>query len=106
MVTLSNDAWFGDSLGPYQHLSIARMRALETGIPIIRATNDGISAFIDHTGRVTRKLDKFNKGVLTAEVTAVSGVTPYRQLGPLWSYVIILVIPVFLLSIGLIRHRN
>ncbi len=106
MITLSNDAWFGDSLGPYQHLSIARMRALENGIPIIRATNDGISAFIDHKGRVTSKLGKFKKAVLTADITAVSGVTPYRQLGPLWSYVIILVIPVFLLLIGLYRRRN
>jgi len=106
MITLSNDAWFGDSLGPYQHLSIARMRALENGIPIIRATNDGISAFIDHKGRITDKLGKFHKGVLTTRITAVTGETPYRQIGPMWSYIIILLIPVLLLSLRLYQERT
>ncbi|PCJ50260.1 MAG: apolipoprotein N-acyltransferase [Gammaproteobacteria bacterium] len=99
LITLSNDAWFGDSLGPYQHLDIARMRALENGIPVIRATNDGISAFIDHQGRVEAKMGKFEKGVLTAEVSKVNGETPYRKLGPLWAYLIILSIPSLILIV-------
>jgi len=106
LVTLSNDAWFGNSIGPYQHLSIARMRALENGIPIIRTTNDGISAFVDHQGNITDKLDKFKKGVLTAKVTSVSGKTPYRMMGPDWSYILILLIPVFILSFALYRGRS
>jgi len=106
MVNLSNDAWFGDSIGPYQHLAITRMRAVENGIPIIRATNDGISAFIDHKGNVTHSMGKFKKGVLTTEITAVSGYTPYRQLGPVWSYVIILLIPGVILLMLLIKNRS
>ncbi len=105
LVNLSNDAWFGDSIGPYQHLAITRMRALENGIPIIRATNDGISAFIDHQGRVNRKMGKFKKGVLTTEITAVSGITPYRQLGPLWSCLIILLIPGVILMVRLFKNH-
>jgi len=99
-------SWFRDSIGPYQHLSIARMRALENGIPIIRTTNDGISAFVDHQGNITDKLDKFKKGVLTAKVTSVSGKTPYRMMGPDWSYILILLIPVFILSFALYRGRS
>ena len=97
LITLSNDAWFGDSFGAYQHLQISRMRALENGIPIIRGTNDGISAFIDHHGKVLKKLGKFEKGVLSTSVQAVSGITPYRKIGPNWVYFIILLIPVLVL---------
>ncbi len=106
LVTLSNDAWFGDSIGPYQHLEIARMRALENGIPLIRATNDGISALIDHQGKITGKLGKFEQGVLSGTITAVSGKTLYRQLGPLWSYFILMLIPGLILIIGVFRYRR
>jgi len=106
LITLSNDAWFGDSLGAYQHLDIARMRALENGIPVIRATNDGISAFIDFKGRVQGKMDKFEKGVLTAEISKISGETPYRKLGPLWSYFIILIIPSLILLYTFYRRSE
>ena len=108
IVTLSNDAWFGDSIGPYQHLEIARMRALENGIPVIRATNDGISALINHQGKIVSKLDKFKEGTLIGTVTAVSGKTLYRKLGPHWSVSIILLIPVLMLFVAFYsaRRRN
>jgi len=82
LITLSNDAWFGDSLGAYQHLSIARMRALENGVPVIRATNDGISAYINQRGVITSKMVKFERGVLSETIAAVEGYTPFRMIGP------------------------
>ncbi len=93
LVTLSNDAWFGDSIGPYQHLEIARMRALENAIPVIRATNDGISALIDHQGRIIEQLGKAESGILSGKITAVEGKTFYRQIGPSLAYFILLLIP-------------
>jgi len=97
LITLSNDAWFGDSIGVYQHLAIARMRALENGIPVIRATNDGISALIDHRGKVLDRMEKLERGVMSGIVTKASGLTPYRQLGPGWSYFLLLLIPALIL---------
>jgi apolipoprotein N-acyltransferase len=56
LVNVSNDAWFGDSTAPHQHLDISRMRALEAGRPLLRATNDGITALIEHDGRVIARI--------------------------------------------------
>jgi apolipoprotein N-acyltransferase len=81
LVNVSNDGWFGDSLGPHQHLEIARMRALETGRWLLRATNTGITAVIDAGGRVTHRLPQFRRGVLEAEVEPRSGATPYVRWG-------------------------
>jgi apolipoprotein N-acyltransferase len=80
-VNVSNDAWFGDSLAPHQHLEIARMRALETGRYLLRATNNGISAVIDPRGRQMGRSPQFIAHVLTGEVHAHVGATPYVVLG-------------------------
>ena len=77
LVNTSNDAWFGDSLAPHQHLEIARMRSLETGRPMIRSTNTGRSAFIDARGRIISATDQFVLQTLTAELQGRTGSTPF-----------------------------
>ena len=86
LVTISNDTWFGESIGPSQHFQIARMRAMENGRYLLRSTNDGITGIIDDEGNVVDRLPRFEAGVLTGTFHVVSGTTPYsRWLHlPLW----------------------
>lgn len=77
LINVSNDAWFGDSLAPHQHLQMARMRALETGRDLLRATNTGITALIDHKGRIVARAPQFETTTLTVEATPRQGATPY-----------------------------
>jgi apolipoprotein N-acyltransferase len=80
LVNVSNDAWFGDSTAPHQHLQIARFRALEAGRWLMRATNNGISALIDPHGRVVARSAQFQAVVLRGEVVPYTGLTPYARL--------------------------
>ena len=78
LVNVSNDAWFGDSLAPHQHLQMARMRALETGRYMVRGTNTGISAVIGPDGKIQQSLPQFERGVLVSDqVHFRGGATPY-----------------------------
>ncbi|MBK6632159.1 MAG: apolipoprotein N-acyltransferase [Betaproteobacteria bacterium] len=81
LVNLSNTAWFGDSLAQPQHLQIAQMRALETGRPMLRATNTGMTAIVSPRGRVERVLPPFSEGALVGEVSGYTGATPYVRWG-------------------------
>jgi apolipoprotein N-acyltransferase len=81
LVNISNDAWFGASLAPHQHLEMARLRARETGRPMLRATNTGISAVIDHKGRIIKTSPQFETAVLRSSVVPMQGATPYVLLG-------------------------
>lgn len=81
LVNVSNDAWFGDSLAPHQHLQMARMRAREGGRYLLRATNTGISAIIDPRGRLVATSPQFQVYVLTGTVQAMRGATPYVAYG-------------------------
>lgn len=89
LLTLSNDAWFGHSIGPLQHMEIAQMRALELGKPLIRATNNGVTAVTDYRGQIIQALPQFETGVLTQTLTPTTGNTPYRVVGswPLYLFV-------------------
>jgi apolipoprotein N-acyltransferase len=93
LINISNDAWFGDSLAPHQHLEMARMRARETGRYVLRATNTGISAVMDEQGRLVARAPQFEQAVIRAEVVPRQGATPYVYWGN-W--------PVLLLAAGLL----
>ena len=77
LVNVSNDAWFGNSTAPHQHLQIAQMRAQETERVMIRSTNTGVSAFIDHKGRIIDRTRQFATESVTADLRGRSGATPF-----------------------------
>ena len=81
LVTVSNDAWFGDTIGPHQHLEIARARAVETGRWLVRATNTGLSAVVSPRGEVRGRLPQFEEAAGTFEVVPMHGATPYVRFG-------------------------
>jgi apolipoprotein N-acyltransferase len=81
LINVSNDAWFGDSIAPHQHLEIARMRSLEFGRAAIRSTNTGISAFIDADGALAQTGKQFAPEFMTANVQPRRGATPYAAAG-------------------------
>jgi apolipoprotein N-acyltransferase len=81
LVNVSNDAWFGDSVAPHQHMQMARMRAMETGRYMLRATNTGVTAIIDEKGRILSSSPQFIPASLTGEVKLFTGHTPYSRLG-------------------------
>lgn len=81
MVTISNDTWFGASIGPLQHLQMARMRALENGRYLLRGTNNGVSAIIDHRGRIIARTEQFVERTLVGDARAMLGHTPFTSFG-------------------------
>jgi apolipoprotein N-acyltransferase len=81
LINVTNNAWFGDSTAPHQHLQISRMRALEAGRFLIRATNDGITAVIGPYGEVVGRLPQFQEAVLRADIQPMTGLTPYARFG-------------------------
>lgn len=100
LINVSNDAWFGDSIAPHQHLEIARMRSLEFGRPAIRSTNTGISAFIAADGELLQTGKQFEPELMTANVTPHRGMTPYASVGN-W-----FIIGLCLVVLGFFRVRD
>jgi len=96
IVTITNDAWFGTTNGPYQHWSMAVFRAIENRKPLIRAANTGISGFIDSNGRIISKTRLFQRTSLTEEISTNPTRTFYSRYGDLFSYIVI-VFSLFLL---------
>ena len=81
LVNVSNLAWFGDTLAPWQHLQMSQMRALETGRMMLRATNTGATAIVDRDGRLISQLPLFETGILRGEMQGYAGATPYARWG-------------------------
>ena len=98
LLTVSNDAWFGGSHGPHQHMEIARMRALEFGRPLLRSTNNGITAIVDHQGDFIARIPQFEESVLKAEVSLVTGKTPYSQ-WPRLILLLLILLPIIFINI-------
>lgn len=93
LINVSNDAWFGDSIAPHQHLEIARMRAVEVGRPVVRATNTGISTFIAANGDLRGMVPQFSHETVTEDVVPRQGMTPYARTGntPVIALVLVIV---------------
>jgi apolipoprotein N-acyltransferase len=95
LLTVSNDTWFGASIGPLQHLQMARLRALENGRYLARATSNGVTAIIDPQGSVTAQAPRFEATSISGEVIPMAGLTPFGRTGswPIWLLAGLLVIP-------------
>lgn len=95
ILNASNNAWYGDSFAPHQHLQISQMRALETGRDVMRVTTNGISALINHKGKITARSVQFEPYVVSGEVQPRAGATPYVKFG---NYPVLLIILLGLLG--------
>ena len=102
LVNASNDAWFGDSLAPHQHLEIARMRSLETARYLLRATNTGISAIIDERGRLRSVSPQFQTAVLTDSVVPLQGRTPFVR----WGNAAVVLLCALMILVGVTARRD
>jgi apolipoprotein N-acyltransferase len=102
LLNLTNDAWFGLSSGPYQHFAAARFRAVEEGLPLVRAANNGISAIVDAYGRVVVELGLGRSGVLDGDLPRALPRTPYARFGD----AIVLAIGLVLLAPAALRRRR
>ncbi len=101
LLTVSNDAWFGDSFAPQQHMQMARMRAIENAKPMLRGTSNGVTAIVDHRGKIEKQLEQFSAGELSGNITPRSGQTFFAQTGS-WPVVIM----ALLICGGLITRKH
>jgi apolipoprotein N-acyltransferase len=105
IVNVTNDGWFGQSTGPHQHLAQARMRAIEQGLPILRAANTGISAVIDARGRLVATLPLDQQGVIDARIPSAGEPTIYALLGDFVLMALVLVAVSLVLVLMRIHRR-
>ncbi|MGL5252893.1 MAG: apolipoprotein N-acyltransferase [Moraxella sp.] len=101
LLTVSNDAWFGTSAGPLQHLQMVQMRSIETGRWFMRATNTGVTAIINDKGNIVAKAAPFTRTVLRGQIQARTGNTPFMIWG---SYPILLLASMLIVISGLSRY--
>jgi apolipoprotein N-acyltransferase len=106
LVNVTNDAWFGDTVAPHQHLAMARMRSVEFRRPLVRAANSGISAIIDARGKVLVKLGLFRKGIIVADILPRTDETLYAKTGDIFAISCIIITILFLIIPGRRTHGN
>ncbi|MBE0412458.1 apolipoprotein N-acyltransferase [Yoonia sp.] len=105
MVLITNDAWFGQAAGPHQHLAQARLRAIEQGLPMVRAANTGISAMIDAKGRIVDQVSLGVAGAIDVPLPLALPATPYARRGE-WPFVGVLILLTFGFYAGGRRFGN
>jgi apolipoprotein N-acyltransferase len=105
IVNVTNDAWFGDSSQPYQHMQMAQMRALESGRYLVRATNTGVTGFIAPNGSIRKQAPLFITTTLTDNIVPMAGLTPYARLGDNAVFVLLMTI-VFLINLCSFNKRQ
>ena len=103
LINITNDGWFSGSFEPFQHMQIARFRALETGRYLLRSTNTGVSGIVDHKGKITKTIPEYTQGVVSGEVKIMRGSTPYVKYG---NYFVIISTSLLLLFGFFLRRRN
>jgi apolipoprotein N-acyltransferase len=106
IVNLTNDGWFGISTGPYQHLQQARLRAIEQGLPVVRAANTGISAVIDPLGRIVARLGLGQEGVLDSGLPSAISPTPYARGGDMPAAIIIIAALIFVARRRVVKRTS
>ena len=108
VINISNDAWFGRTVAPYQHFEMARVRAIENGLYLIRGTNTGISAVITPIGTIKNKLDLFKEGVLVSDIKLLKNFTFWKEYHTLLTilYVVLLIILLIIFEIKLKVRKN
>jgi apolipoprotein N-acyltransferase len=106
IVNLTNDGWFGISTGPYQHLQQVRLRAIEEGLPVVRAANTGISAVIDPVGRVVAELGLGLEGVLDARLPSAIPPTIYVRAGDIPAAVLVIAALIFVIRRRAIKRTS
>lgn len=99
IINITNDAWFGDTTCPYTHFMLSIFRAIENRIPIVRATNTGITAFVDNTGKIVKRTKLFKAAILTDNVKIKKYSTFYRKFGDVFAILCCIISVFFIISI-------
>jgi apolipoprotein N-acyltransferase len=105
LVNVTNDGWFGHTSGPYQHLAQAQLRAIEQGLPIVRAANSGVSAIIDPYGRVVQSLALGTQGIIDAPLPEAIAPPFYARLGDLL-LVVEIIVAILLVAVLSLANRG
>lgn len=105
LLNVTNDAWYGKTAGPHQHFAIARFRAIEEGLPMVRAAGTGISGIVDAYGRVVAKLGLGKKGILDGQLPAAISPPPYARLGD-WVVLGLVIMAALPLTVANLRRKR
>ncbi|MBX9726447.1 MAG: apolipoprotein N-acyltransferase [Rickettsiales bacterium] len=105
MLNVTNDAWYGDSQGPYQHFDMVRMRAIEQGLPMVRAANSGVSAVMDSYGRVVERMALNAQGFIDTALPAPQVATPYARIGMGNEFYLLIAFLFFIKIIGKMKQK-